>query len=165
MTRSTGIASHYIAACSAAIGWFSTAVITFSINYIQLIKTNNQMSETCSFRYFGDNEKRFIVIVSPHFKLNNSVFMYCTSHPPHPPPIRALAVDCGDFHLIYASFWFPVRRGIRLKSRFSHPLPGYLLAAQRSICLYHGRQQCFLISVLRLAMIICFTKGVPCVEK
>ena len=28
----------------------------------------------------------------------------------------------GDFHLIYTSIWFPGRRGIRLKSRSSHPL-------------------------------------------
>ena len=32
-----------------------------------LINTNNQMSETCSFRYFRDNIKRVIVIVSAHF--------------------------------------------------------------------------------------------------
>ena len=29
--------------------------------------------------------------------------------PAPPPPIRALAGDCGDFHLIYTSFWFPGR--------------------------------------------------------
>ena len=81
------------------------------------------------------------------------------------PPIRALAGDCGDFHLIYTSFWFRGRRGIRLKSLSSHPLPGYLLAVQRSICVFHGCQQCFLTSVLRLAIISCFTKGVLCVER
>ena len=81
------------------------------------------------------------------------------------PPIRALVGDCGDFHLIYTSFWFPDRKGIRLKSRSLHPLPGYLLAAQRSICLFHGCQQCFLTSGLRLAIISYFTKGVPWVEK
>ena len=26
------------------------------------------------------------------------------------PPIRALAGDCGHFHLMYTSFWFPGRR-------------------------------------------------------
>ena len=90
----------------------------------------------------------------------------CTRHlkTPHP-PIRALAGDCGDFHLIHTSFWFPGRRGIRSKSRSSHHLPGYLLAAQRSVCLFHGCQQSFLTSVLRLAIISCFTKGEPCVEK
>ena len=82
------------------------------------------------------------------------------SFKPPAPPIRALAGDCRDFHLIYTSFWFPGRRGIRLKSRSSHPLPGYLLAAQRSICLFHGCQQCFLTSVLRLAITSCFTKAV-----
>ena len=61
----------------------------------------------------------------------------CTSHlkPPHPPS-RALAGDCRDFYLIYTSFWFPGRRGIRLKSRSLHSLPGYLLAAQRSNYLF-----------------------------
>ena len=89
------------------------------------------------------------------------VSVLCTSHlkPPHP-PIRALAGDCGDFHFIYTSVWFPGRQGIRLKSWSSHPQPHYLLAAQRSICLFHGCQQCFLTSVLRLAMISCFTMGV-----
>ena len=84
---------------------------------------------------------------------------------PRTPPIRALMGDCGDFHLIFTSFWFPGRRKIRLKSRSAHPLPGYLLATQRSICLFHGCQQCFLIGVLRLAIISCFTKGVPSAEK
>ena len=65
------------------------------------------------------------------------------------PPIRALAEDCRDFHLVYTSFWFPGWGGIRLKSRSSHPLPGYLLATQRSICLFHGCQQCLLTSMLR----------------
>ena len=46
------------------------------------------------------------------------------------------AGGCGDFHLINTSFWFPSRRGIHLKSWSSHPLPGYLLAAQRSICFF-----------------------------
>ena len=46
----------------------------------------------------------------------------CTSHlKPSHPPIRALAGDCEDFHLISTSFWFPGRRGIRLKSRSLHP--------------------------------------------
>ena len=49
------------------------------------------------------------------------------------PPIRVLAGDCGDFHLIHTSFWFPGRRGIHLKSWSSHPQTIYLLAAQRSI--------------------------------
>ena len=48
---------------------------------------------------------------------------------PPPPPIRALAGDCGDFHLIYTPFWFPGRRGIRWKSRPSHPVPGELSGA------------------------------------
>ena len=75
------------------------------------------------------------------------------------------AGGCGDFHLIYTSFSFPSRRGIQLKSWSSHPLPGYLLAAQRSICFFfHGCQQRLLPTVLGLAVIICFTKGVPCVE-
>ena len=90
--------------------------------------------------------------------------MHSSFETPAPPPIRALAGDCGDFHLIYTSFWFPSRRGIRSKSRSSHHLPGYLLAAQRSICLFHGCQQSFLTSVLRLAIISCFTKGVLCVK-
>ena len=90
----------------------------------------------------------------------------CTSHLKSPqPPIQALAGDCGDFHLIYTSFWFPGRRGIHLKSWSSHPLPGYLLAGQRLLCFFHGCKQCFLTAVLRLVLIICFTKGVPCVEK
>ena len=86
--------------------------------------------------------------------------MLCTIHlkPPHSPPSRVLAGDCEDFHLISTSFWFPGRRGIRLKSRSSHPLPGYLLAAQRSICLFHGYQQCFLTSVLRLTIISSFKR-------
>ena len=93
--------------------------------------------------------------------MDGLVWLLCTSHlkPPHP-PIKALVGDCGDFRLIYTLFWFLGTRGIRLKSRSSHPLPGYLLAAQRSICLFHGCQQCFLTSVLRLAIISCFTKGV-----
>ena len=66
---------------------------------------------------------------------------------------------------MHTSFWFSGRQGISSKSRSSHPVPGYLLAAQRSICLFRGCQQCFLTSVLRLAIISCFTKGVPCVEK
>ena len=39
--------------------------------------------------------------------------VFFTSHlkAPHP-PIRALAGDCGDFHLIYTEFWFPGRREI-----------------------------------------------------
>ena len=36
---------------------------------------------------------------------------------------------------------------------------------QRSICLFHGCQQCLLPSLLWLAIINCFTKGVPCVEE
>ena len=64
-------------------------------------------------------------------------------NPRNPPPIRALAGYCGTFILYTVHFWFPGRRGIRLKSRCSHPLPGHLLAAQRSICLFHGNQQCF----------------------
>ena len=43
------------------------------------------------------------------------------------PPIRALAGVCRDFHLIYTSFWFPGRQGIRLKSQSSHPLPGQFI--------------------------------------
>ena len=86
--------------------------------------------------------------------------MHQSFETPAPPPIRALAGDCGDFHLMYTSFWFPGRGEICLKSWSSHPLPGYLLAAQRSICLFHGCLQCFLTSVLRLTMISCFTKGV-----
>ena len=44
----------------------------------------------------------------------------CTSRlKPPQPPIRALAGDCGDFHLIYTSFWFPGRQGICLKSQSS----------------------------------------------
>ena len=39
----------------------------------------------------------------------------------------------------------------------------YLLATQGSICLFHGYQHCLSTSVLRLATISCFTKGVPCV--
>ena len=79
-----------------------------------------------------------------------------TSAPPH----SGLSGDCGDFHLIYTSFSFPGGRGICLKSRSSHPLLSYLLVAQRSICLFHGCQQCFVTSVLRLAIMSCFTKGV-----
>ena len=59
-------------------------------------------------------------------------------------PIPALTGDCEDLHLKYTSFWFPGGRGIRSKLRSLHPLPGYLLAAQRSIQLIHGCQQCFL---------------------
>ena len=70
----------------------------------------------------------------------------------------------GDFLLIYTSFWFPVD-GEFARSQSLHPLPGYLLAAQRSICLFHGCEQCFLTSVLRLAIVSWFTKGVPFVEK
>ena len=35
---------------------------------------------------------------------------------PPPQPARALAGDCGDFHLVYTSFWLPGKRGIRSKS-------------------------------------------------
>ena len=49
--------------------------------------------------------------------------MHQSFETPAPPPIRAIAGSCGDFHLMYTSFWFPGRRGIRLKSRSSHPLP------------------------------------------
>ena len=48
---------------------------------------------------------------------------------PPPPPIRALAGDCGDFHLIYTPFWFPGRQGVSWKSRPSHPVPGELSGA------------------------------------
>ena len=62
------------------------------------------------------------------------------------------------FILVPLEVWF------RLKSRSSHPLPGYLLAAQRSICLFHGCKlffnQCVTLGNNKL-----FTKGVPCVEK
>ena len=114
----------------------------------------------------GFGSFRFYVLATAklmHSRLDKIETNLCISHlrPPHPPTIRALAGDCGDLHLIYTSFWFPGRQGIRLKSRSSHSLPGYLLAAQRSICLFHGCQQCFLTSVLRLAIISCFTKGVP----
>ena len=82
-----------------------------------------------------------------------------------PPPIRALAMDCGGTFTSYTlHFGSPVGGEVRLKSRSSHPLLGYLLAAQRSICFLHGCHQCFLVGVLRLAIISCFTKGVPCVE-
>ena len=84
---------------------------------------------------------------------------------PRSPPIRALAGYCGDFHLVYSSFLVPGRQEILLKLRSSHPLLGHLLAAQRSIFLVHGYQQCFLTSVLRLPIISCFEKGAPCVEK
>ena len=110
--------------------------------------------------------------------IENSLLKTVYWNPPLP-PIRALAGDCGEFHLIYTSFWFPSRRGIRLKSPSSHLLPGqvidfrsinettstikifdtllvywgafasYLLAAQRSICLFHGCQQCLLTGIWR----------------
>ena len=37
-------------------------------------------------------------------------------NPRTPPPIWALVRDCEDFHLIYTSFWFPGRQGIRIKT-------------------------------------------------
>jgi len=94
--------------------------------------------------------------------LNELVTIMHQSFESPAPPHSGLG---GDFQLIYTSFWFPGRRGICLKSRSSHPLPGYLLAAQRSICLFHGCQRGFLTSVLHLAIVRCFTKGLPFVEK
>ena len=49
------------------------------------------------------------ILFNLHF--DRDMYGLCTSHlkPPHP-PIRALARDYGDFHLIYTSFWFPGRR-------------------------------------------------------
>ena len=46
------------------------------------------------------------------------------------------AGGCGDFHLIYTSFWFPSRRGIHLKSWSSHPLATGLFAGRAKINLF-----------------------------
>ena len=70
-------------------------------------------------------------VMACHSNCHNSLIMHQLFETPAPPPIRALAGDCGDFHLIYTSFWSPSRGRIRLKSRSSHPLPGYLLARSK----------------------------------
>ena len=93
--------------------------------------------------------------------LANKHTCLCTSHLklPHP-PIWALVEDYGDFHLIYASFWFPGRRGIRLKSRSSHPRMPYrvIFWSLKDQSLYFIAANRVLTSVLCLAIISCFTK-------
>ena len=121
-----------------------------------------------------------LILSIKHQYTNAPVIWNCCT-----PPILALAGDCGDSHLIYTSFWYPVEgelawsHGLRIPNRvnlsrsmneitstikiFWHTHWGafasYLLATQRLICLLHG------FHVLRLAIISCFTKQVPCIKE
>ena len=120
-------------------------------------KTVEEMVVLCSAtigsQLGGSGSFRFYVLATAklmHSRLDKIETNLCISHlrPPHPPPPHSgLSGGLRRLAPHKTSFWFPGRRGIRLKSRSSHPLPGYLLAAQRSICLFHGCQQCFLTSV------------------
>ena len=122
--------------------------------------TREILIEVDYVRVFTADQEAFLCTPPTHPSFQTNAPLIWNPRTCPSPPIRALAGDCGDFHVIYTSFWFPGRRGIRLKSRSSHPLPGCLLAAQWSICLFHSCQQCSLTSVLRLAITSCFTKGV-----
>ena len=136
-----------------------TEVLIDRIHYFSFVVCYKKIKHVSYLLHFGQENCicRFKLFVCSRMIQFNSVmhqsFETPAPSPPHSPPIRALAGDCGDFQLIYTSFWFPSRRGIRLNSLSSHPLPDYLLAVQRWICLFHGCQPCFLTSVLRLAII------------
>ena len=69
--------------------------------------------------------KHIFSITTTHFIQTRQKLMHY-SHLKHPhffTPIRVLAGDCGDFHLIYTSFWFAVggeftwRHGLRIPYR------------------------------------------------
>ena len=149
----------------------SSHILGVSLNYIDKFKEILTSSSCSNVIYWTKNCLKEALTccwtpLSFHLSRASSVWL-STRHlkPPHP-LIRTLVGDCGDFHLIYTSLWFPGRRGIRLKSRSSinettstlkiywHTdilighwggFASYFLAAQRSISLFHGCQQCLLI--------------------
>ena len=102
----------------------SSHILGVSLNYIDKFKEILTSSSCSNVIYWTKNCLKEALTccwtpLSFHLSRASSVWL-STRHlkPPHP-LIRTLVGDCGDFHLIYTSFWLPGRRGIRLKSRSS----------------------------------------------